>query len=323
MWHHRVLSALLLAGGSFLLGAACASRTTVSTEPSLKTFSDEARQIMTADEAEVFKSLPDEASRAEFIREFWAVRDPKPETPENEARVEFEKRTRYAALWFGAHNPYKGIDPGGPLKNLAGLNDERGRTYLLLGPPDVIIFFDGLHETESRDGSRSRLQNDLWILEQWIYDRLNTHVIFRRDDGGEWYTDAFRSNFLDRLEWAKLNWLEDEAAPEINSWFKFSAAYGPSGIEVRLPVERVSTDDLFQVELGVEVSVFRDNLKVDELRETKTMKETQANLFGGKDLSFVIPYSPGAKGEYIFDIVIRDLKALRPSKYRVLLKRSL
>ncbi len=187
MWHHRVLSALLLAGGSFLLGAACASRTTVSTEPSLKTFYDEARQIMTADEAEVFKSLPDEASRAEFIREFWAVRDPKPETPENEARVEFEKRARYAALWFGAHNPYKGSDPGGPLKNLAGLNDERGRTYILLGTPDVIIFFDGLHETESRDGSRSRLQFDLWILEQWIYDRLNTHVIFRRDDGGEWY----------------------------------------------------------------------------------------------------------------------------------------
>ncbi len=53
------------------------------------------------------------------------------------------------------------------------------------------------------------------------------------------------------------------------------------------------------------------------------MKETQANLFGGKDLRFVIPYSPGAKGEYVFDIVIRDLKASRPSKYRVLLKRSL
>ena len=323
MWHHRVLSAIVLAGGTFLLGAACGSRTTVSTEPSLKTFDDEARQIMTADEAEVFKSLPDEASRAEFIREFWAVRDPKPETPENEARIEFEKRVRYAALWFGAHNPYKGNDPGGPLKNLAGLNDERGRTYILLGQPDVIIFFDGSHETESRDGSRSRLQFDLWILEQWIYDRLNTYVIFRRDDGGEWYTDSFQSNFFDRLEWAKLNWSQDEAGPGINAWFKFSAKYGPSGIEVRLPVGRVSTDDLFQVELGVEVNVFRDNIKVDEIRETKTMKETQANLFGGEDLRFVIPYAPGAKGEYIFDIVIRDLKALMPSKYRVLLKRSL
>jgi len=314
---------IVWAGSLMLLGAACASRTAVSTSAGLTSFYAEARTIMTDDEAEVFKSLPDEASRAEFIEEFWAIRDPRPETPENEARTEFEKRLRYAALWFGSHNPYRGKDPGGPLRNLSGVSEERGRTYILLGKPDVIIFFDGAHETESHDGSRSRLQFDLWILEQWIYDRLQTHVVFSRAPGGAWVIDSYRSNLFDQLEEAKLSWLQGDADAYVSNWFRFSAAFGPSGIQVRVPVNRVSTDDSFQVELDVLVKVYRENVKVDEIRATKTMKETQANLFDGQDLTFSIPYTPAAKGNHVFDIIIRDLKATTPSKFRVLLKRPL
>jgi len=322
MSHHRLFSAFFLAGVLFLLGSSCASRTAVRTEAPRKSFYDLARQIMTDDEARVFRSLPDEKSRAEFIREFWAVRDPKPETPENEAEIEFEKRARYAALWFGSHNPYRGVDPGDPLDNLAGVNEERGRVYLLLGKPDVIIFFDGTNETESHDGSRSRLRFGQWVLEQWIYDRLHTYVIFKRSSSGEWFLDSFQANFLDQLEWAKLNWLQADDPRDVKTWFRFSAAYGPSGIRVTVPVERVSTDDRFQVELGVQVNVFKDNVKIDEIRDTKTIQQTKENLFEGKNLRFEIPYTPGPKGDYLFDIIIHDLKASSPSKYRVLLKQS-
>jgi GWxTD domain-containing protein len=323
MVHRRLFSAVLMAGVLILLGSSCASRTRVQTEPSRKSYYDEVRQIMPDDEARVFKSLPDEKSRAEFIREFWAVRDPNPETPENEARVEFEKRARYAALWFGSQNPYKGRDPGGPLTNLAGVNEERGRVYVLLGKPDVIIFSDGLTETTSHDGSRSRLRFDQWVLEEWIYDKLYTYAVFRRSDsGGDWMLDSFQSNFVDLLEWAKLNWLQSDIQPNVTTWFRFSAAYGPSGIQVMVPVDRVSTDDRFQVELGVQVNVYRDGDKVDEIRDTKTIKESRENLFEGKNLRFGIPYTPGQKGEYMFDIIIHDLKASTPSKYRVLLKQT-
>ncbi len=322
MSHHRLFSKALLAGAVLLLGASPASPGQTTTETSLKSFYDLARQIMTDDEARVFKSLPDDKSRAEFIKEFWAIRDPNPATPENEAQAEFEKRARYAALWFGSHNPYKGRDPGGPLKNLAGLSDERGRTYVLLGKPDVIIFFDGTHETESRDGSRSRLRFDQWVVEEWMYDKLNTYVVFRRDSGDSWILDSFHSNFLDLLEWAKLNWVTSEEQPEVRSWFRFSAGYGPKGLQVVVPVDRVSTDDNFNVELGVQVNVYLDNVKIDEIRDTKAVKETQDNLFEGKELRFGIPYTPARKGDYLFDIIIHDLKASTPSKYRVLLKQS-
>lgn len=318
----RVFSAVFLAGVLFLPGPSSASRTQVRTEPSLKSFYNRARQIMTDDEARVFKSLPDEKSRAEFIREFWALRDPNLETPENEAQVEFEKRARYAALWFGSHNPYKGRDPGGEIENLAGVNEERGRVYVLLGKPNVIIFFDGMSETTSFDGSRSRLRFDQWVLEQWIYEKLYTHVVFRRVSGGAWIMDSFRSNFIDLLEWAKLNWLQGDDQREVRAWFRFSAAYGPGGLQITVPVERVSTDDRFLAEIGIQVSVYRDGVKVDQIRDTKSIQESRENLFDGKDLKFSIPYTPGPKGNYLFDIIIHDLKASSPSKYRVLVRRS-
>ena len=323
MPRNGLLFNLLLAGVFISLGSSCAPRTAVNTEPSRKSYYNLARQIMTDDEAAVFKSLPDEKSRAEFIQEFWALRDPDPSTPENEARVEFEKRARYAALWFGSHNPYKGRDPGGEIENLAGVNEERGRVYVLLGKPDVIIFFDGMSETTSFDGSRSRLRFDQWVLEQWIYEKLYTHVVFRRVSGGSWILDSFRSNFVDLLEWAKLNWLQGEDQRDLRAWFRFSAAYGPEGLQITVPVERVSTDDRFLVELGIQVSVYRDGVKVDQIRDTKTIQETRENLFDGKNLTFSIPYTPGPKGNYLFDIIIHDLKASAPSKYRVLLRQAL
>jgi GWxTD domain-containing protein len=329
----RLSFAFLPAGVFVLVGIAWASRQGVGTQPNQKAFYDMVRMIMTDDEAKVYKGLPDEKSREEFIREFWAVRDPKPETPENEAKTEFEKRARYAALWFGTQNPYKGRDPGGPLKYTGGWSDERGRVYALLGKPDTIIFFDGVHEKESRDGSRSRLEVERWILEEWIYDRLSTYAVFRRQQpdmgggtGGQpgaWYLDSYQSNLIDVLEWAKLNWLSSEEQGDVTPWFKFSAAWGPMGIQIVVPVERVSVDDRFRVSLGVQVNVYRAGVKVDEVRLTKEIQEDRENLFENKELRFGIPYAPGQKGDYLFDIIIRDLKAATASKYRVILKQPL
>jgi GWxTD domain-containing protein len=277
---------------------------------------------MTDDEARVFKSLPDEKTRAEFIEEFWAVRDPNPETPENEAKTEFDKRARYAALWFGSYNPYKGRDDGQALENVTAWNEDRGRVYLLLGKPDVIIFFDGQNETTSHDGSRSRLRADQWILEEWIYDQLRTFAVFTRTSGGGWVLESYQPGFLELLEWAKLNWMTNELQRDVSGWFRFKASYGSSGLHITVPVSRVNTDDHFQAELGVRVNVYRDNIKVDEISETKVLKETPDNLFKGKDLEFDIAYIPGQKGNYLFDIIIQDRNASMPSKHRAFVKRT-
>ncbi len=67
-------------------------------------------------EADEYRHLADAASRSEFITQFWKARDPKPETPENEFRQEFEKRAAFADQYFASereagqpHRPRNGL----------------------------------------------------------------------------------------------------------------------------------------------------------------------------------------------------------------------
>jgi GWxTD domain-containing protein len=81
--------------------------------------------IVTSKEKEVFLSLPTEADRGRFIEMFWKKRDPNPQTPENEFKIEFYKRIAGANKLFGT---------GG----IAGWRTDRGKFYILLGPPKEI-----------------------------------------------------------------------------------------------------------------------------------------------------------------------------------------
>ncbi len=80
------------------------------------------RFLLTADQRLDYERLHDPASRSEFITEFWKGRDPKSETPENEARIEFERRVAFADSRFSQD------------ETRGGLTD-RGMVFILLGPP--------------------------------------------------------------------------------------------------------------------------------------------------------------------------------------------
>jgi GWxTD domain-containing protein len=81
--------------------------------------------IITSGEKEVFLSLPTELDRGRFIETFWQKRDPNPETPENEFKLEYYRRIALANKFFGA---------GG----VPGWRTDRGRMFILLGPPKQI-----------------------------------------------------------------------------------------------------------------------------------------------------------------------------------------
>ena len=81
--------------------------------------------LLTADDKRQWAGLMDPASRSEFITKFWAARDPKPETPENEFRQEFEKRVAFA-------------DKNFVQGETRGSLTDRGMVFLLLGPPTYI-----------------------------------------------------------------------------------------------------------------------------------------------------------------------------------------
>jgi GWxTD domain-containing protein len=78
--------------------------------------------LLSSDEKRQWGGLMDPASRSEFITKFWAARDPKPETPDNEFRQEFEKRVAFADKYFAQDET-------------RGSLTDRGLVFLLLGPP--------------------------------------------------------------------------------------------------------------------------------------------------------------------------------------------
>lgn len=86
-------------------------------------FLSKVRYIITKDETRYFRYLPDD-QRQEFIRMFWDIRDPLPETVENEFKEEYFKRIEEANLKFTAARE--------------GWLTDRGKTYILLGPPRYV-----------------------------------------------------------------------------------------------------------------------------------------------------------------------------------------
>lgn len=78
---------------------------------------DEVEPLIGAGEREAFQQLPDEAGRQEFIRRFWKVRDPYPQTERNELQESWGPRVAEARRRWG------------------GLDDPRSRALLLRGEP--------------------------------------------------------------------------------------------------------------------------------------------------------------------------------------------
>lgn len=117
------LTAVLLALGA---ASGCATvRLEKRLDPDSRTFLSEVRYIVTAKERRTFRNLP-AAERPAFIAAFWAQRDPDPATEENEFKVQYYQRIEEANFLF---NEGRGSEPG-------WLQD-RGRIYILLGPPDT------------------------------------------------------------------------------------------------------------------------------------------------------------------------------------------
>jgi GWxTD domain-containing protein len=106
---------LLGVGGDGALGAQ-------KLKPEYEEFLSQVSYIITSAERKEFLALPD-SKRPEFIEKFWKSRDPDPSTEKNEFKDEYLGRVSKAGrLFFGEGRP--------------GWLTDRGRIYVLFGPPD-------------------------------------------------------------------------------------------------------------------------------------------------------------------------------------------
>jgi len=133
-----------------------------------KWLQEEVVYIITPKEKEVFLQLETDPQREKFIEAFWKVRNPNPNTPENEFKKEHYRRIQYANQYLGKEGPGQ------------GWRSDMGRIYVILGEPKSIERFENLSEVKP---------TIIWFYDGMIeYGLPNSFsvVFFKRDNTGEY-----------------------------------------------------------------------------------------------------------------------------------------
>jgi len=118
---------------------------------------DEVPEVITEAERLAFLRLSTNEEREQFIEIFWQKRNPEPDSPNNTAREEHYRRLAYADEHFAS--------------GVAGRKTDRGRIYIIWGPPDEIESHPtgGTYDRPSEQGGGSTATSP-W--EMWRYRHL-------------------------------------------------------------------------------------------------------------------------------------------------------
>jgi len=116
----------LLALGACLSGFPSNAQVAAQPEgPFTQWLNQEVVYIILPEERAAFLQLQTDDERSHFIDQFWLRRDPTPNTIENEFKEEHDRRIGFSNGHFGT-------------KTLPGWKVDRGRAYIMWGPPDAI-----------------------------------------------------------------------------------------------------------------------------------------------------------------------------------------
>ncbi len=133
--------------------------------PYKKWLDEEVPYIITPQERAAFKKLTTDEEREQFIEAFWERRNPNPGSPENEFKEEYYRRIAYANEHFTSGIP--------------GWKTDRGRIYIMYGPPDEIDSHPsgGTYERPPEEGGG---ETATFPFEQWRYryiDGIGTNIV--------------------------------------------------------------------------------------------------------------------------------------------------
>jgi GWxTD domain-containing protein len=283
---------------------ACGPRKKIIQDPFYDSFFEKTRLIMTSEELEIYKHLPDDASKKEFIKEFWDKRDPTPETEENENRDAFQERIQYANTWF---NEGAGKD--------RGWETERGRILLQLGFPDRREFGD--YSPTNPQTGQLLYGTKRYPMERWYYYRYQLGLVFVDLNGfGKLRLFRVPPTLLTALDTAKFT-LDLRDKEKIKRAFKFNTDYKKEGLQIEIPVKKLSLEEKdgnMTTTFDVAVYVYFDYKRIDKITDKKTITYPKDKLLNMKDITFTIPYKLPKRGSYYFDVIIEEV--LTSSKYR-------
>jgi GWxTD domain-containing protein len=147
--------------------------------------------IITDQERTDFKKLTTDTQRDEFVEQFWERRNPTPGSPENTFKEEHYRRTAYANTQFAAALP--------------GWKTDRGRIYIVYGPPDKIDSQRGSRNSATTVSGGAAYGSELWYYSH--IEGMGRDVTFKFADCGD-----------DSYPLADIDVGLPDSAPDIEMW---------------------------------------------------------------------------------------------------------
>jgi len=126
-------------------------------DKAFKEWIEDVQPIIRPEELKAWNALKTNEEREQFIGEFWRLRDPDPDTEENEYREGYYERVEYANEHFSS--------------GIAGVKTDRGRIYLKFGKPDEVESHPS-GGTYNRDPSEGGGSTSTYPFERWWYRNL-------------------------------------------------------------------------------------------------------------------------------------------------------
>jgi GWxTD domain-containing protein len=129
---------------------------------------EEVTYIITSEEKKQFLSLANDTERDNFIKDFWAERNPDPSSDVNSYQEEHYRRLSYVNQHFGN------------IKAQDGWHSDQGMIYILLGEPQQVANYPG---------ARNMRPLLIWFYQAKLPE-LPTHfnIVFYKRSAGEPYT---------------------------------------------------------------------------------------------------------------------------------------
>jgi len=120
---------------------------------------EEVPYIITDEERQAFKKLTTDDEREKFIDSFWERRNPNPGSRENEFKEEYYRRIAYANGHFASLGITEVGPAGSGASRMPGWRTDRGRIYIMYGPPN---------EVDSHSGDDEKVP-----FEDWTYNYID------------------------------------------------------------------------------------------------------------------------------------------------------
>lgn len=146
-------------------------------------FVSKVRFIITGKERKKFISLSTAEERARFRKQFWEMRDPTPETDENEFKERYFARIEEANKLFADEGRH-------------GWLSDRGRVYILLGPPETKRIYP--------TGYRTDYNQYVYPTEVWFYGEYPI-IFYDRYDNGTYILSPLSARHVGEINKAQMS----------------------------------------------------------------------------------------------------------------------